>query len=232
MNIYQKLLEVKKTVEFLKKEASGAQYKYNPSSQVLLAVRDKMNEIGLFLECRIIKHTVHLKMEGGLKENFTELDLEMIWIDVEKPEERIVIPWAGQGVDARETGLGKALTYAEKYFMLKQFNIPTDKDDPDAQPENQGNRSQSPSQPRDQRPRETSPQQPTSAPAAQGGATVHASSRVFAMSKELGWKSNDLNAFATDVLGREVKYPMKDYVKSTEDWEKIEQALLVTKEAS
>lgn len=29
-------------------------------------------------------------------------------------------------------GIGKALTYAEKYFLLKQFNIPTDNDDPDS----------------------------------------------------------------------------------------------------
>ena len=35
-------------------------------------------------------------------------------------------------MDDGEKGVGKALTYAEKYFMLKFFNIPTDKDDPDS----------------------------------------------------------------------------------------------------
>ncbi|MNP04955.1 ERF superfamily protein [compost metagenome] len=44
----------------------------------------------------------------------------------------IECPWYSQGVDiAGEKGVGKALTYGEKYFILKFFNIPTDKDDPD-----------------------------------------------------------------------------------------------------
>lgn len=64
---------------------------------------------------------------------FTELTLEMTWINAENPEEQIKVPWYGQGVDiAGEKGVGKALTYAEKYFLLKQFNIATDKDDPDS----------------------------------------------------------------------------------------------------
>jgi hypothetical protein len=43
------------------------------------------------------------------------------------------MPFYAQGVDiAGEKGVGKALTYGEKYFLLKTFNIATDKDDPDA----------------------------------------------------------------------------------------------------
>jgi hypothetical protein len=57
----------------------------------------------------------------------------MTWVNAEQPEETIECSWYGQGVDiAGEKGVGKALTYSEKYFMLKFFNIPTDKDDPDS----------------------------------------------------------------------------------------------------
>ncbi|OHR73966.1 hypothetical protein HMPREF3291_05115 [Bacillus sp. HMSC76G11] len=133
MNIYQKLIEVKKAVEFLKKEAKGHQFQYNPSSQVIASVREKMNEVGLFLEARIERPVLHLKSELNSKEHFTELHMTMVWINAEKPEERIEIPWYGQGLDTGEKGVGKALTYAEKFFLLKQFNIPTDKDDPDSQ---------------------------------------------------------------------------------------------------
>jgi hypothetical protein len=64
---------------------------------------------------------------------FTELEMMFTWVNAEKPEEKIECKWYGQGVDtAGEKGVGKALTYAEKYFMLKFFNIPTDKDDPDS----------------------------------------------------------------------------------------------------
>ena len=42
------------------------------------------------------------------------------------------MPWYGQGLKDTEQGIGNALTYAERYFLLKFFKIPTDSDDPDA----------------------------------------------------------------------------------------------------
>ena len=134
MNIYQKLLEVRKTVPYLQKTASGAQYKYTGSSQVLSAVRGKLDELGLLLITRVTdsKLTSEANSKGTMV-NMTELTLEFTWVNTEKPEEAIVIPFYAQGVDlAGEKGVGKALTYGEKYFILKQFNIATDQDDPDA----------------------------------------------------------------------------------------------------
>ena len=149
MNIYQKLIEVRKSVPYLQKEASGAQYKYVSSSQVLAALKAKMDELQLLLIPRITGHKVsesviqYYSMDTEKRETdhvikrtttyFTELDMTMTWINAENTEETIECPWYGQGVDiAGEKGCGKALTYAEKYFMLKFFNVPTDKDDPDS----------------------------------------------------------------------------------------------------
>ena len=142
MNIYQKLIEVRKTVPYLQKENSGYQFKYVSSSQVLASLKTKMDELGLLLIPSIIKNSVttdiHEKADnnGNIKRTvdyFTELELQFTWVNAEKPEEVIICNWYGQGVDtAGEKGVGKALTYAEKYFMLKFFNIPTDKDDPDS----------------------------------------------------------------------------------------------------
>ena len=138
MNIYEKLLEVRRSVDYLQKESKGAQYSYVSSSQVLSAVRKKMNEVGLLLIPEITESCVKEKEE--LKPNnkvtityFTELHMKMTWINANNPDEKIICPWYAQGVDiAGEKGVGKALTYGEKYFMLKFFNIPTDKDDPDS----------------------------------------------------------------------------------------------------
>ena len=143
MNIYQKLIEVRKEVPYLQKENSGAQYKYVSSSQVLGNCKAKMDELGLLLIPSVIGHKVTESIierpdrEGNIEKRtttyFTELDTKMTWINAEKPEETIECLWYGQGVDiAGEKGVGKALTYSEKYFMLKFFNIPTDKDDPDS----------------------------------------------------------------------------------------------------
>jgi len=141
LNIYQKLAEVRKSVPFLQKDASGSQYKYNSSSQVIAAVRAKLDEMNLLLITRVVgKRLLSETVEYTEKERpkktttyLTELDLEMTWVNCDKPDETIVIPWYAQGVDiAGEKGVGKAMTYGEKTFMLKQFNIPTDQMDVDA----------------------------------------------------------------------------------------------------
>ena len=141
MNIYQKLLAVRKAVPYLQKASQGHQYNYTGSSQVLGAVREKLDELGLILITKVVDHNVLAEtVENVDKYNnnkktttyFTELTLEYTWVNAEKPEETITIPFYAQGVDiAGEKGVGKALTYSEKYFMLKQFNIATDQDDPD-----------------------------------------------------------------------------------------------------
>ena len=143
MNIYQKLIEVRKVVPYLQKENAGTQYKYVSSSQVLSNCKMKMDELGLLLVPSVTGHKVSESViEYQDDKNhvtkrtityFTELDMIMTWVNAEDPKETISCPWYGQGVDiAGEKGVGKAMTYAEKYFMLKFFNIPTDKDDPDS----------------------------------------------------------------------------------------------------
>lgn len=143
MNIYQKLIEVRKEVPYIQKADQGAQYSYTGSSRVLASLKKKMDELGLLLVPAITKPTLH-ESPIEYKDNngnvtkrtttyFTELEMTMTWVNAEKPDEQITVPWYGQGVDiAGEKGVGKALTYAEKYFMLKFFNIATDKDDPDS----------------------------------------------------------------------------------------------------
>ncbi|MGN7287536.1 ERF family protein [Shouchella rhizosphaerae] len=144
MNIYQKLVEVRKVVPYLQKSQQGQQYKYVGSSQVLSAVREKMDELQLLLIPSITDKTLHQSSIELFKEGsenpfkrtityFTEIQMTMTWVNAENPEEKIEVPWYAQGVDiAGEKGVGKALTYGEKYFLLKQFNISTDEDDPDS----------------------------------------------------------------------------------------------------
>jgi hypothetical protein len=146
MNIYQKLIEVRKEVPYIQKADKGSQYQYTGSSRVLASLKKKMDELGLLLVPAITKPTLHESTveyeetdQNGKKKPkrtttyFTELEMTMTWINADEPKEQITVPWYGQGVDiAGEKGVGKALTYAEKYFMLKFFNIATDKDDPDS----------------------------------------------------------------------------------------------------
>lgn len=133
MNIYEKLIEVRKAVPYLQKEAKGHQYNYVSSSQVLSAVRRRMDEVGLMLIPTITNTKVTSENDGKRTTYFTELWIDFMWVNAEKPDETVKSSWYGQGIDiAGEKGVGKALTYAEKYYLLKTFNIATDKDDPDS----------------------------------------------------------------------------------------------------
>jgi hypothetical protein len=142
MNLHQKLIEVRKVVPYIPKGNKGAQYNYVSSSDVLGNCIAKMNELGVLLIPSVVSAKVSDSVVEGLNEKgqvikrtttyFTELSMSMKLVNAEKPDEFIESPWYGQGVDiAGEKGVGKALTYAEKYFLLKLFNIATDKDDPD-----------------------------------------------------------------------------------------------------
>lgn len=138
MNIYEKLLAVRKAVPYLQKVNQGAQYKYVGSSDVLGAVRKEMDEHGLMVIPRVLKANVTTNENenargGKVVRYFTEVWLEYTVVNAEKPDEMITIPWYAQGMDTEgEKGVGKALTYGEKYLFLKLLNIATDTDDPDA----------------------------------------------------------------------------------------------------
>ena len=135
MNIYGKLLEIQKSVDALVKDGQNLSEKYNyvSSDKVLETVRPKMNEYGLLLVPATKAGRVHEgTTKSGTTRFLTEIDKEFIWIDCESGE-TYAVPFYAQGVDlAGEKGVGKAETYAEKYFLMKFFHVATSKDDPDS----------------------------------------------------------------------------------------------------
>lgn len=152
MNIYQKLIEVRKTVPYLKKDKTAGldrnnkktpySYTYISGSTVISAIRDAIDNQGLLLTTEVIEmktEDIQLpKKNHGTDEDaqittekLIHLKMKYTWINAEKPEEKIEILWESLGQNKREKGFGCALTYGERYFFLKFFNIPTDDLDPD-----------------------------------------------------------------------------------------------------
>ncbi len=135
MTLHEKLLEMQKRVDGVIKDGKNSSDKYDFASDenVLGIFRPMLDEFGLLLIPRVERAELH---EGNTKSGtarfMTEVWFTMLWHDVESGEE-LAVPWYAQGVDlAGEKGVGKAATYAEKYFLLKFFHVPTRKDDPDA----------------------------------------------------------------------------------------------------
>ena len=134
LGIYAKLLEVKKAVPYLKKDDKTYQYTYATPEAVLGTLNPLLNAQGIFLKTEVIdskSDRIDTKDKNGVhQENLYHLKMRYTWIDTESGE-NIEQLFEASGCNGEEKGLGSALTYAERYFMLKTFNIPTGDDDPD-----------------------------------------------------------------------------------------------------
>lgn len=132
--LYEKLLAVQRAVQAVLKDGENQsdKYKYVSGDALLSVIRPQMDALGLLLVPSVRNHSlIEGQTRSGTARFFTEIELDFTWLDVESGED-LRIPWYGQGTDlGGERGIGKAYTYAEKYFLLKFFHVPTDKDDPD-----------------------------------------------------------------------------------------------------
>ena len=140
MGLYKKILEMQKAVVGLTRDKSGNSYQYVSGDKVLGIVRPKMDSLGLILVPEI-EDSSFTRQDYTLVDNkgnarqkseiFCALKLKFTWIDTETGE-TLVCRWASSGQNNWDKGLGSALTYGERYFLLKFFHVATDKDDVDA----------------------------------------------------------------------------------------------------
>ena len=141
MNVYEKLVEIKKNIKGFNKDTKGFGFEYVSGSQVLRSVRDKMNELGVLLIPSVDYDTMswekheYVTKKGEKKLDFiVTMKMNYTWVNAEDPNDKIVVPWVcmGQQTDDISKAVGTAMTYNERYFLLKFLGLPTDEDDADA----------------------------------------------------------------------------------------------------
>ncbi len=98
-----------------------------------------MDEHGLLLKQEVIsidndrmdyKTGIGTTWEKEKSEILSKVMMRFTWIDSETGETDVNL-FGANGQNDWEKGLGSALTYAERYFLLKYFHIATDEDDID-----------------------------------------------------------------------------------------------------
>lgn len=138
LSLDEKIMELKKLVSIMQKNADGYGYKYVTEDSILLAINEKMIELGLKLTPKFKAGTLSSEIvnykdaKGKDKTDIkVQAELEFIWKDIYSGETE-VIDWCliGQQGDGSQA-LGSGLTYANRYFLLKYFNVATSEDDPD-----------------------------------------------------------------------------------------------------
>lgn len=134
LNLYQKLLTIQKRINGLGKDKKSFSYSYVTGDKVLGEIKPLMNELGLLLKQEIVSinnsRQDYTTKNGAKSEILSKVMMQFTWIDVESGE-KDVNSFGANGQNDFEKGLGSALTYAERYFLLKYFHIATDEDDID-----------------------------------------------------------------------------------------------------
>lgn len=124
MNIYQKINAIMSDVSYVQKEKKevNGQYRFVSHDAVTSAVQPHLVNHGV-----VVIPTVTNHVKDG---NRTEVDVNVSFVNIEKPEDRFDVQFFGYGIDNQDKGPGKAFSYAKKYAFLQVFCLETG-DDPE-----------------------------------------------------------------------------------------------------
>ena len=136
-NIHQRINEAKHSMEGFIKDSKGYQYNYVSGSQVLHKLNPELYKHGINITFKTSDakyEAVNVVVKGKEKtEYIVSLNVHYTITNTDRIEEKIesTIFAIGQQDDPSKA-LGTALTYSERYFLMKFFGLPTDEDDADA----------------------------------------------------------------------------------------------------
>lgn len=133
--LYMKLLSIQEAIDNLHKNKQGMNYKYVDGSSVLSEVRPLMNANKIILKQEVLSFNntrIDYRTSAGKEKSeiLTSVQFRFTWVDCESGEVDENL-FGANGMNDWDKGIGSAMTYAERYFLLKYFHIPTDADDPD-----------------------------------------------------------------------------------------------------
>ena len=148
MNIFEKLSAISTELMTVAKnlEVGVGQNKYKAvgEADVLRAVKplEAKYKVYSYPFSRTIIESGTIENEGidyktkekVVKKNlFERIEVVYRFVNVEDPKEYVDITSYGDGIDSQDKSVGKAMTYADKYALLKAYKIVTG-EDPDQEP--------------------------------------------------------------------------------------------------
>lgn len=116
-------------------QTGAAKYNYVSGAKLLGVIRPLMDKLGLILTQEVVdiknEPITYMTRNGEKTEMFTTAHIRFTWVDTDDGSQ-VVNDFFANGMNAWDKGLGSALTYAERYYLMKTFHIATDEDDVDA----------------------------------------------------------------------------------------------------
>ena len=144
MNIFEKMSAITDELKTVAKNltvatSKTASYKAVSERDILDAVKPLEHKYGVYsypvgrtvLESNLLESEGEYNGKVTKKTTFmTRIATVYRFVNVEKPEEYIETITFAEGIDAQDKGSGKAMTYGDKYALMKAYKISTG-DDPD-----------------------------------------------------------------------------------------------------
>ena len=133
MNVYQRLNEVRKAVDYLIKDKKVESYMAVTHDAVTAAVRGHFVEHGVMIvPAQVMQSAVVLT--GTMTSRSTpfirfEVRYRFEVVNIDEPTDKFSIEIEAHALDHGDKAPGKALSYAKKYAMLKLLEIETGEDD-------------------------------------------------------------------------------------------------------
>lgn len=143
MNIYQKMANVTAELQTVAKNldvdtGKGKSYKAVSERDIIDAVKPLEVKHGIYsYPCSreiLESQTLESETQYGVKTTFfSRIKTTYRFVNVDDPQDYIDTVTFAEGIDSQDKGSGKAMTYADKYALMKAYKISTG-DDPDQDP--------------------------------------------------------------------------------------------------
>lgn len=144
LTLHQKILKIADMAGVLQKSKDGYSYKYVPEEDIQAKVTAGLQKYGVMLYNSIVpgtmkvtpyqyeKYDQRLKGLKPVNEIIVSGEMTYTWVDVDNPEDYKETTWGfvGQMEDAAQA-MGAGLTYANRYYLMKQLQLATTESDPD-----------------------------------------------------------------------------------------------------
>jgi hypothetical protein len=140
MNIYEKLSAISNELSTVAKNLEVGygknKFKAVKEGDVLKAVKPLEAKYGVYSypHSRSIIESGQIESvnsDGIVKKQlFERIETVYRFVNIEKPDDYVDITTYGDGIDSQDKSVGKAMTYGDKYALLKAYKIVTG-DDPD-----------------------------------------------------------------------------------------------------
>lgn len=140
MNIYEKMSAIVNELRTVAKNLNvdlgkGKNYKAVQEKDVLDAIKPLEEKYRIYSypkERKVIDNSVLEKETsyGITKSLYMRIETTYEFVNIDKPEEKMTMVSYGDGIDTGDKAPGKAMTYSDKYSLLKAYKVATG-DDPD-----------------------------------------------------------------------------------------------------